>query len=60
MYVCICKAVTERQIYAAIKAGAHSLKELRRKLGIIDECGQCASSAKHCLRKACQERANLK
>jgi len=52
MYVCVCKAVTERQIFAAAKAGAKNMKDLKRELGVGSECGRCASCAKACLREA--------
>ncbi len=43
MYVCICKAVTERQIEDAVARGAHCLKDLKHELGVASECGKCAS-----------------
>ncbi|MCB5185054.1 (2Fe-2S)-binding protein [Methylobacillus gramineus] len=54
MYVCVCRAVTDRQIFQAARAGASSLKDLRRELGVASECGQCASCAKQCLREVHQ------
>lgn len=51
MYVCVCKAVTDRQIRQAVKEGARTLKDLRRDLGIIGECGQCASCARQCIKE---------
>lgn len=52
MYVCVCAAVTERQIHQAASAGAATLKDLRRELGVSAECGRCASCARQCLREA--------
>ena len=52
MYVCVCKAVTEREVHAAIRDGARSLRELRTDLGSIEECGRCAGCARQCLRDA--------
>lgn len=52
MYVCVCAAVTERQVSQAISAGASTLKDLRRELGVTAECGRCAGCAKQCLREA--------
>ncbi len=40
MYVCLCKSVTERDIQEAVARGAHSLKDLRRELGVASECGK--------------------
>ena len=51
MYVCVCRAVTDRQIRDAAQAGVNTLKELRRELGVCSECGQCAASALECLKK---------
>lgn len=52
MYVCICKVVTDRQIHEAAKAGAQSLQDLRRGLGVASDCGRCASCARQCLKEA--------
>lgn len=51
MYVCVCKAVTDRQIREAAHSGARTLKDLRRDLGVTRECGRCASCAHDCLRE---------
>lgn len=53
MYVCVCQAVTERQIHEAARDGARTLKDLRRDLGVARECGRCASCARQCLQEAC-------
>jgi bacterioferritin-associated ferredoxin len=50
MYVCVCKAVTERQVKQAAKEGAGSLRDLRDRLGVTEECGRCAKCALECLR----------
>lgn len=52
MYVCVCRAVTDRQIREAAENGAHSLKDLRRELGVTQDCGRCASCARECLHEA--------
>lgn len=62
MYVCICLAVTDRQIREAALGGARTLKDLRRDLGVTRECGLCASCARSCLDAAnkthgCQDRS---
>ena len=51
MYVCVCRAVTDRQIRDAAQAGANTLKDLRRELGVSSECGKCAASALECLKE---------
>lgn len=50
MYICVCKAVTDRQIKQAAKEGAASLRDLRNRLGVTTECGRCAKCALECLR----------
>lgn len=53
MYVCVCQAVTERQVREAVEQGAHSLRALREHLGVASECGRCAHCA-HGIIKECQ------
>ncbi len=45
MYVCICRAVTDRQIRQAVELGARSLNDLKDSLGVATGCGKCASCA---------------
>ena len=52
MYVCICNAVTERHIVAAVREGSKTLRHLRRDLGVTAECGRCARYAQDCLHSA--------
>ena len=51
MYVCICNAVTDREIRQAVKLGASTLKDLREGLGVGANCGKCVSCAKGLLRE---------
>jgi len=46
MYVCVCRAITEAQVRQAIAAGADSLAELRTRLGLGVDCGQCCEYAR--------------
>lgn len=55
MYVCVCRAVTEKQIETAVKAGARHLRDLRADLGIIEDCGRCARCAKQCMDSTIQQ-----
>lgn len=41
MYVCICNAVTERQIRQAVELGAESLRDLADCLNVGTNCGKC-------------------
>jgi bacterioferritin-associated ferredoxin len=49
MYVCICNAVTDRQISAAVAAGAASLDDLSMQLGVAAGCGCCRETAQRML-----------
>lgn len=46
MYVCVCNAVTERQVAEAVDAGARSLQDLSMRLGVATGCGKCARVAR--------------
>ncbi len=46
MYICICNAITERQIVTAVELGARSTRDLVRELGVGLGCGRCMSCAK--------------
>lgn len=52
MYVCLCQAVTDRDIHQAVKDGARTLRDLRRDLKVSVDCGLCASCARECLKAA--------
>lgn len=49
MYVCICHAVTDKQIRRAAAAGVDNLYELREALGVASGCGSCAAVAESIL-----------
>lgn len=49
MYICICAAVTDRQIRNCIEEGCASVGELRAELGVCSGCGQCARAVRHML-----------
>ena len=51
MYVCLCRAVTDRQIRQAVELGARSLSDLKESLGVATGCGKCASCARQILRE---------
>jgi bacterioferritin-associated ferredoxin len=52
MYVCICKAVTDKQIRRAAASGVDNLYELREALGVASGCGSCADEVESILREA--------
>jgi bacterioferritin-associated ferredoxin len=46
MYVCVCSAVTDRQIHEAIDHGAASLCDVQSRLPVGMCCGRCQETAK--------------
>lgn len=59
MYVCICQAVTEKQIERAARGGIDSLDDLREQLGVAACCGGCSDHAQAILATATPEQAPL-
>jgi bacterioferritin-associated ferredoxin len=55
MYICICNAVTDRDIKRAVEDGACSLNCLQETLAVSTCCGQCAENATACLERALHE-----
>jgi bacterioferritin-associated ferredoxin len=49
MIICVCKAISDRQIRTAVKNGATSLRHLTRDLGVGTCCGKCVPEAKAAL-----------
>ena len=45
MYVCICNAVTDKQIRQAAESGVRDLWGLQAVLGVATNCGACKQSA---------------
>ena len=52
MYICICNAITDRDITKAVERGARSDEDLARELGVGLGCGRCTSCAKSILAEA--------
>lgn len=50
MYICVCKAVTDRQIRSEVLNGANSMRALRERLGACSGCGKCAPEVREILR----------
>jgi bacterioferritin-associated ferredoxin len=46
MIVCICKAVSDRHIRAAVRDGATCMRDLTRELGVGTCCGKCVPEAR--------------
>jgi bacterioferritin-associated ferredoxin len=49
MYVCVCNAVTERDIDTAMAEGCCTLRQLREQLGVGACCGRCTGCARELL-----------
>jgi bacterioferritin-associated ferredoxin len=49
MIICVCKAVSERQIKLAVKEGATCMRDLTRDLGVGTCCGKCIPEARSAL-----------
>ena len=49
MYICVCKAVTDRQVMQAINTGACTRRQLYQSTGAGDVCGKCSQHLKQML-----------
>jgi bacterioferritin-associated ferredoxin len=45
MYVCVCHAITDRQIREVVDHGACSLTDVQASLPVAGCCGRCAPTA---------------
>jgi bacterioferritin-associated ferredoxin len=52
VYICICNAITERQVRELVQRGARSVDELTFALGVGTGCGRCRECAADLLRNA--------
>jgi len=52
MYVCICNAVTDREIRQCADWGVETLDQLRESLGVASCCGKCEGMARALLGEA--------
>ncbi len=59
MYICICNAVTDRHIEAAVSEGALTVEDLQRQLSLGSQCGSCKDCAKACLKEIHQQNRAL-
>ncbi len=46
MYVCICHAVTDREIREAVDRGARSFSEVQSHVPVAGCCGRCEATAR--------------
>jgi bacterioferritin-associated ferredoxin len=52
MYVCICNAITDREIRATVSLGARTLEDLQATLGVATCCRRCTDCARGVLKSA--------
>ena len=45
MFVCICNAITDREIKETVAAGAVTMNDLQAQLGVATFCGCCSELA---------------
>ena len=53
MVLCICQSVTDAEVDAAIRSGAHSLADVSRACGAGTDCGCCRQSIERRIDRAC-------
>jgi len=46
MYVCLCHAVTDREIREEVERGASSLSDVQCRLPVASCCGHCEDTAR--------------
>jgi bacterioferritin-associated ferredoxin len=49
MYICICNAITERDVRECVRRGCCSMDELSTELGVGTCCGRCRPVASEIL-----------
>jgi len=58
VYVCICNAVTDREVRACADLGVVTLEDLRHHTGVASCCGRCARTAEQMLREHAAQRVS--
>ncbi|MEZ4741742.1 MAG: (2Fe-2S)-binding protein [Bdellovibrionota bacterium] len=51
MYICLCQALTERQVRQHIESGAQSLHDVQKKCAAGKSCGACVTKLKMLLKQ---------
>lgn len=52
MYICLCKAVTDKDIHRAVSNGATTMRCMRQLNGVGSQCGRCVGHAKEVIGEA--------
>lgn len=50
MYICICHALSRKDIGEAVKAGANGQLKVFSHFGVSPECGRCLSTVDECIK----------
>jgi bacterioferritin-associated ferredoxin len=59
MFVCSCKAVTDRTVDAAIASGATCIEEIAERCGAGSRCGGCSPELERLLHESTPRHAHL-
>lgn len=59
MYICICNAITEKDIEEAVKQGISSMEMLSELTSVSNQCGCCEAHACKVLQKALSISGNM-
>ena len=57
MYLCICRAIREREVDAAVRAGARKPADVFRACGKSPQCGTCACDMRERIAHTIREEA---
>jgi len=57
MYICVCHAISDRQIREAVDRGAGSLYEVQAQLPVASCCGRCEDSAREVIEAQLESQA---
>ncbi len=55
VYVCVCHAITEKDVQKAIAKGADSVAMLSESTSLGTQCGHCTDHAQELIRKCCRQ-----
>lgn len=59
MYLCVCNAISDRQVKAMVQEKGHSLTSVYRELGVRPKCATCVPFIKDAVRQAQAELSAL-
>jgi bacterioferritin-associated ferredoxin len=58
MYVCLCNAITDRQVREAVNNGANRPREIYGACGCVAQCGTCATLMRRMLDEHAVQRSD--